>query len=253
MILREGEFADMERPQVETFADAASKGIKKHPNVTCDIKPAGHGQLMTWAAVSKLVSEIIQLSNRDIITLRRFPGGNRETIKLRTKEEINVKEKYGISKTYTVEDGGLEWQVRIRGTEVRPDKDELMLRIIQPDEEVTDQILIDELNKYVDIIEVPTPELCPQEFEHLEGIGNGNVLVKVRYRHTAVPLRLRMRGHLTEIRVIGRRCHACTSRRHKVRDCPHMREALMAAGISVPLLQDQEEEGGETAESSPQF
>lgn len=206
---------------------------RKFPNITVDLEVSGAtaNMRLTYNNIADIIYDRLRLKRGDFMSFRTFKEDvGKETLKIRTTWDVDVKKRYGRSPSFAVVDErrGIEWKGTIRGADssVVPTVEETMkLRIINPPEEASFAEVRAEVEKVLEVRSGIREELVSGDEEpRLAGVPTGILSVRIKKvaSRSSIPRYITIRRQKVKIHLAlpPDVCLKCFLKGHRVATCP---------------------------------
>lgn len=205
---------------------------RKFPNITVDLVPSGEvgSKRLGYGVIADLIFDRLKLGREEFQRFQTFnEEEGKQTLKIRMTKDINVKDRFGTSSEFDVQDQkcGLIWKATIRGAKERANKivhdDSLKIRIINAPEEASNTEVREEIEKFAEVKSRINEEVVSKEEEpRLAGVPTGVLNLRIKkIPLTSVPRFIIIRRQKVKIHVVlpPNVCLLCQRTGHRAAMC----------------------------------
>lgn len=236
---------------------------RKFPNITVDLVPdrIEKGARLGYSVVADVIFDHLKLFRTEVLRFQTFKEDNgRQTLKIRTTKDINVRERFGAVSNFEVPDGkqGLLWRASIRGAAERraaPEEETQKLRIINPPEEASFKEVKEAVEKFAVVkSSIKEEVVSEQEEPRLAGYPTGVLYLRIKKGPT-VPQYIMIRRQRVRVHVAlpHNVCLRCREEGHRVADCDRPRDRDLGHLGENLEANSPPEDGPETEEENEAF
>lgn len=212
----------MEAQNTESYSYA---GVTKRsfPSLVLDFSSEASNAILTTTIIADFLFEDLKLKKQEVTKVSKVPsppiGQNfsRRTVRIRTEEEIIVKDRFGDSFEFQRSYGNIQWRCQIRGGRKNSN-----LRLLNVPDDMDEERMVGAIKSFAKPLSEVKDEVFGQFHDpRLNGIPNGNKLILIEVEGI-VPEYIEIGSR--KIRVLHRsqprRCYACNQAGHFQVDCP---------------------------------
>lgn len=202
---------------------------RNFPNITIDFVTDTDARYkrLGYSVIADTIFDHLKLKRSEFDRFRTFgEEDGKQTLKIRTTADIDVKRRYGASPKFEVrsERDGLVWEGTIRGAvpvEVAEAEETVKLRVVNPPEEAAFSEIVTEVQKFAEVRSDVREEVVPAELEpRLAGYPTGIVFMRIK-KGARVPPFMKIRRQKVRIHVAlhPNVCLKCHENGHRAAEC----------------------------------